>query len=112
MENIIKNTRAKRITRIYSIIGNQVTTATTPDKNLGKRLRASARGKLNRLRNKARKAGFSLSRETYNLALERIAEMETMSQYEDFCNDTKDVASSLCLAIKTNRDSGYFFKIK
>lgn len=48
--------------------------------------------------------------ETYNNAKERIGELQTSGQYEDFVKDTHRIAKQLYAAIERNQDAPYFTK--
>lgn len=107
-ENIINHTRAKRITRIYS---NMRKSNVHFDHPKISRLKASARSSLNRVINQARKSGYWMLRDTYTDAKERIQEIHTVGQYEDFISDTNRIAKQLYAAIERNQQAPYFKKI-
>lgn len=109
MENIIKNTRAKRITRIYDKKGDCVTPVTTPKIS---KLKQSARNRLNNVRKRAEKYGYEMNEKTYEAAILRVREIEVFSQYLNFVEDTKRVAQNLKEVIKSQQIySAYFIKL-
>ena len=106
--NIIQNTRAKRITRVYDKMGNCMTTLSTPKIS---KLKQSARNRLNGVRKRAQKYGYEMNGKTYESAIVRIREIEIFSQYLNFVEDTKHVARNLSEVIKSQRAcSAYFIK--
>lgn len=111
MENIKNNvydTRAKRITRIYSNMRKSSSRFSHPKIS---RLKASAWSSLNRVIKQARKSGYWMLRDTYTNAKERIREIHTVEQYEDFISDTNRIAKQLYAAIERNQQAPYFKKI-
>lgn len=107
-ENIINHTRAKRITRIYSNTQKPNSHFSHPKIS---RLKASAWSRLNRVIKQARKSGYWMLRDTYANAKERIREIQTVEQYEDFISDTNRIAKQLYAAIERNQQAPYFKKI-
>lgn len=112
MENIknsANNTRAKRITRIYNNMQKSNVHVSTPDIY---RLKSSAHAHLCRLNRQAEKVGYAMSQKTYQAALKRIREIQTVGQYKNFVEDTKRVAENLQYAVKTGkRYTAYFVKL-
>lgn len=49
-----------------------------------------------------------MEEETYKNAKERIEELQTVGQYEDFVKDTNRIARQLYAAIERNQDAPYF----
>lgn len=86
---------------------NQVSTLTTLKIS---RLKASARSRLNQVRKLAEKSGYALNREAYVSAEERIKEIQTITQYEDFVEDTNRIAKQLREAVERNQQAPYFTK--
>lgn len=83
---------------------------TTPKKMNPTTLKKSAKNKLRYLRRVARLAGFSLRRDTADMANARIREMECYAQYLDFVEDTELCKRYLEKAIKEQKDNYYFSK--
>lgn len=104
---IINNTRVKRNTRTYkkkAKLSNHFGTPTL------KRLKSAARNRLRRVLKLAEKAGYQMHHATYDAALERIKDMQTVEQYEDFISDTNRIAKQLYAAIERNQQAPYFKK--